>query len=58
MSAATLTAPTAMTKTAIQEVLTRKNIPFTTKMTKDQLWSLTKQSEPVAEIGRSSSGEY
>lgn len=58
MSATTLTAPSNLTKTAIQEVLKRKNIPFTTKMTKDQLWSLTKQSEPVAEVGKSSFGEY
>lgn len=53
-----LCAPSGLTKAAIQDVLKRKDIPFNTKMTKDQLWALTKEAEVKPTVGHSTAGEY
>ena len=50
--------PNAISKKALQEILDAKSIPFTNKMTKTELWELTQQSQPKAELGREMSGEY
>lgn len=45
----------------LKEILTRKKVPFTSSMKKDELMRLveqTKQKAPKATEGRRSSGEY
>ncbi len=61
MSATTITkttVPNAISKAALQEILDRKKVPYTTKMNKTQLWELTQQSQPKAEVGKAFGGEY
>ena len=50
--------PDAISKGALKALLDAKSIPFTNKMNKVELWELTEQSQPKAELCREMSGEY